>query len=98
MGNEFLQIVLYVLGAVLLVALIILVVKLIYSINHVNNILTSVEMKMKTIDKAFASIDRVVDSFSMVSDKIVDKVSLIVSKLFSHKRRPKNISNRKEEE
>ncbi len=98
MGNEFLQVVLYVLGAVLLVALIILVIKLIYSVNHVNNILVSIEMKMKTVDKAFASIDRVVDSFSMVSDKIVDKVSSLVGKIFSHKRKPNNISNRKEEE
>ena len=98
MGNEFLQVILYVLGAVLLVGLIVLVIKLIYSVNHVNNILESVELKMKTVDKAFASIDRVVDSFSMVSDKIVDKVSSIVGRLFSHKKSGKSISNKKEEE
>ena len=39
MEGNFLQIVLYVLGAVLLSALIVLVIKLIYSVNHVNSIL-----------------------------------------------------------
>ena len=98
MESNFLQIVLYVLGAVLLSALIILVIKLIYSVNHINSILDNVEIKLHTFDKAFASIDRVVDSFSSISDHLVDKVTSIVSKIFSHKRKPKNIKNRNEEE
>ncbi len=72
MGNDFLQILLYVLGAVLLVALIVLVIKLVYSVNRINSILDNVETKIKTFDKAFASIDRIVDSFSMVSDRLVE--------------------------
>jgi len=98
MGNDFLQIILYVLGAVLLSALIVLVIKLIYSINHINNILENVEGKIRTLDKAFASIDRVVDSFSAISDRLVDKVTSLVGKLFSHKKKPKNIKNRNEED
>ena len=92
MDTSYLQFLLYVLGAVLLGALIVLVIKLIYSINRVNEILDSVERKMKTVDKAFNAVDRVVDSFSAATDKIVDGVAGLISKVFNHKKR-KNKKN-----
>jgi len=98
MDSSFLQILLYVLGAVLLVALIVLVIKLVYSVNRINSILDNVETKIRTFDRAFASIDRVVDSFSMISDKIVDGATSLVSKIFSHKKKTKRIKESIEEE
>ena len=94
----FLQILLYVLGAVLLVALIILVIKLVYSVNRINSILDNVENKMRTFDKAFVAVDKMVDSFSMVSDKVVDGVASVINKIFTHKRKTRNIKEREEEE
>ena len=98
MGIEFLQIVLYVLGAVLLVALIVLIIKLIYSINRVNAILDNIERKVKTFDKAFNAVDRAVDSLSLVSDKVVDGISSVINKVFSHKKTKKDINNMKEDD
>jgi len=98
MDASFLQILLYVLGSILLIALIVLVIKLVYSINRVNNILDNVEMKMKTFDKAFSAIDKVVDSFSLVSDRLVDGVAGMISKVLKHKKTSKNIKLKKEEE
>ena len=93
MEITFLQIILYVLGAVLLVTLIVLAIKLVYSVNRINSILDSVERKMRTVDKAFNAIDRVVDSLSIASDRIVDKVASLVGRVFNGKRK-----NKKEKE
>ena len=93
MEITFLQIILYVLGAVLLVTLIVLAIKLVYSVNRINSILDSVERKMRTVDKAFNAIDRVVDSLSIASDRIVDRVASLVGRVFNGKRK-----NKKEKE
>ena len=97
MDISYLQFLLYVLGAVLLGALILLVIKVVYSLNRINNILDSVESKMKTVDKAFGAVDRLVDSFSMVTDKVVDGVAMGISKVFNHKKK-KSTKETKEEE
>lgn len=98
MDTSYLQFLLYVLGAVLLGALIVLVIKLVSSINRVNTILDSVQNKMKTVDKAFGAVDRIVDSFSMVTDKVVDGIAGGINKIFSHKKKKTKIDDEKEEE
>ena len=87
MDTSYLQFLLYVLGAVLLGALIVLVIKLVYSVNRINSILDSVEKKMKTVDKAFGAVDRLVDSFSAVTDKVVDGIAAGISKVFNRKKK-----------
>jgi len=87
MDTSYMQFLLYVLGAVLLGSLIILVIKLVYSVNRINSILDSVERKMKTVDKAFGAVDRLVDSFSTVTDKVVDGIASGISKVFNHKKK-----------
>ena len=89
MDTSYMQFLLYILGAILLGALIVLVIKIVYSVNRINSILDSVEMKMKTVDKAFGAVDRIVDSFSMVTDKVVDGIASGISKVFSHKKKKK---------
>ena len=98
MDVSYLQFLLYVLGAVLLGALIILVIKLVYSVNRINSILDSVERKMKTVDKAFGAVDKIVDSFSAVTDKVVDGIANGISKVFSHKKKKNRIKEEMEEE
>ena len=97
MDISYLQFLLYVLGAVLLGSLIILVIKLIDSVNRVNSILDSVETKMKTVDRAFGAVDRIVDSLSLAADKVVDGVASGISKVFSNKKKKKDIKDDKEE-
>ena len=94
---EFLQILLYVLGSILLMALIVLTIKLIMSIDRVNALLDDIEEKMKTVDEVFAVIDKVTDSFSMMSDRIVDGLASAISKLFTTKKRSKKIKEEMEE-
>ena len=97
MDVSYLQFLLYVLGAVLIGSLIILVIKLIDSVNRVNSILDSVETKMKTVDRAFGAVDRIVDSLSLAADKVVDGVASGISKVFSNKKKKKDIKDDKEE-
>ena len=98
MDISYMQFLLYVLGAVLLGALIVLVIKLVYSVNRINSILDSVESKMKTVDKAFGAVDRLVDSFSSVTDKVVDGIANGLSKVFSHKKKKSRIKDELEKE
>ena len=98
MDTSYMQFLLYVLGAVLLGALIVLVVKLVYSVNRINSILDSVESKMKTVDKAFGAVDRLVDSFSAVTDKVVDGIANGISKIFNHKKKKDRIKEEVEED
>ena len=97
MDISYMQFLLYVLGAILLGALIVLVIKLVYSVNRINSILDSVERKMKTVDKAFGAVDRLVDSFSSVTDKVVDGIALGISKVFNHKKKSKKEEKEKED-
>ena len=97
MDVSYLQFLLYVLGAVLIGSLIILVIKLIDSVNRVNSILDNVETKMKTVDRAFGAVDRIVDSLSLAADKVVDGVASGISKVFSNKKKKKDIKDDKEE-
>jgi len=98
MDMGYMQFLLYILGAVLLGALIVLVCKLVYSVNKINSILDSIENKMKTVDKAFGAVDRFVDSISVVTDRVVDGVASGISKIFSHKKKKNRIKNELEEE
>ena len=97
MDVSYFQVVLYVLGAVLLGALIVLVIKLVYSVNRINSILDSVERKMKTVDKAFGAVDRIVDTFSAVTDKVVDGIASGISKVFSHKKKKSKIDDEEDD-
>ena len=93
---DVLPIILYVLGAVLLVALIVLTIKLIYSVERINVLLDGVERKMKTVDKIFGAVDNMADAFSALSDKVVDGIAGIINKVFG--RRKKRNRDLEEEE
>ena len=97
MDISYMQFLLYVLGAVLLGALILLVIRLIYSVKRINSILDSVDSKMKTVDKAFGAVDRIVDSLSLAADRVVDGVASGINKVFSNKKKKKDIKDDKEE-
>lgn len=86
---EVLPIILYVLGAVLLVALIVLTIKLIYSVERINVLLDGVERKMKTVDKIFGAVDNVADSFAALSDRVVDGIAGLINKVFSGRKKKK---------
>ena len=86
-----LPVILYVLGIVLVAILIIIGVKLIYTIDKTNQILDDIENKSKSLNGVFEIVDSVTDSLSIISDTIVDGLVGLVSRIFKRKRREKEI-------
>ena len=58
MLDTFFPILMYILGAILLGCLIVLVIKLIYTVEKTNSILDDVEEKIKTLDGLCYAIDK----------------------------------------
>ena len=79
---EFLEIMLYVLGSILLVVLIVLGIKLIISVDKVNIILDDVQKKLKTVDNVF-------NACALLSDRVVEFLSGFISKMFVKRKNKK---------
>lgn len=82
---ESLVVVLYVLGSILLVVLIILGIKLIITMNKIENVVDDINKKVKSLDGLFSIIDMTTDKLAMLSDRVVDMVTMIVKKIFRRK-------------
>ena len=85
--HSFLPIVLYIFGIVLLIVLIILGIRLIQTIDRTNRLLDDVEEKVNTLNGFFHLIDTITDNLSFLSDKIVDTVSNVITRLFKRKKK-----------
>lgn len=83
--TEILPIILYVLGSILLIVLIILGVKLIITMNKIENVVDDINNKVKTLDGFFSVIDFTTDKLAMLSDKVVDTITLFIKKVFRRK-------------
>ena len=82
---EFLPILLYILGSILLVVLIILGIKLIITMNKIEIVVDDITKKVKSLDGLFSIIDMTTDKLAMLSDKVGDGVSLFIKKVFRRK-------------
>ena len=91
---EILPIILYVLGSILLVVLIILGIKLIITMNKIENVVDDITKKVKSLDGLFSIIDMTTDKLAMLSDRIVDMVAVFIKKVF--RRKEEEIKNEQE--
>ena len=82
---EILPVVLYVLGSILLVVLIILGIKLIITMNKIENVVDDIYGKVKSLNGLFSMIDYTTDKLALLSDKFVDTVSSLIRKVFRRK-------------
>lgn len=84
---NYFPIILYLLGTALLIILIILGVKLIYTVNKTNEILDDAYNKTKSLNGFFNAIDSITDVLSSMSDSIVSNITGIIGKLFNKRRK-----------
>lgn len=77
----FFQLLLYLLGATLLVVLIVLVIKLIYTVDKTNEILDDVDSKVKSLDGLFEVIDSTSNAIASLKDRIFDKIFGVIGKV-----------------
>lgn len=83
--TEFLTILLYALGSILLVVLIILGIKMINTMNKIDVVVDDINKKVKSLDGFFSIIDFTTDKLAMLSDRLVDTVSSLIKRIFKRK-------------
>lgn len=84
-ANVIFPIILYILGALLLVTLIVLCFKVMQTLKKVNAVIDDVSMKSSKLDNMFNLIDSTTDAISNVSSTIVDFIVGAITGFFSRK-------------
>lgn len=85
-ANGFLLTILLVLVSVLVVFLIVISIKLLYTVDKINVILDDAEKKLKSVNGVFTAIDTVTDSITLISETVIGKVIMMVEKIFKKKK------------
>ena len=80
---------LYILGSTLLIVLIILGIKLIITMNKIENVVDDINVKVDKLNGLFNIIDYTTDKLAIVSDKMVEGVSYVLKKMFFKKNKNK---------
>ena len=86
---EFFPIIIYTLSIIIMVLLMVLIVKLIHTVDKANVILDDVEKKTKSLNGLFSVIDGVTDTLSVFTDTAVSTIVHIFSKILPKKRKKK---------
>lgn len=79
---SFLSMVVYILGAVLLVVFIVLGIKLIHTVDKIDHILNELEIRLNKTYNMFRFIDNVNDKMALISDQLIDGIVMMIRKLF----------------
>ena len=85
--NDILLAILLSLTSILVIVLIIVCIKMLYTAKKMDIILTDVEKKLKSVNGVFSAIDYLTDALSTMSNTVVNKFSNLISKVFKKKRR-----------
>ena len=81
-ASLFLQLMLYILGSILLVVLIILGIKLIITMNKIENVVDDINGKVRSLNGIFSVIDLTTDKLALLSDKTISFITDTIKKLF----------------
>ena len=79
--NEILPVVLYILGAILLVALIVLTVKLTITVHKIDKIVDNITDKVTALDGVFSIVSAVSNKFTSITDKVVNIIYTLIEKI-----------------
>ena len=85
----FLPLVIYILLIILLVVGIILGIKTIITMNKVEKVVDNVNEKVESLNGLFQIVDFTTDKLVSITDKVIDGVSSLASKLFFRKKKNK---------
>lgn len=84
---DFLPMILYILGSILLVVLIILGIKMIGTMNKIDEIANDISTKLKSLNGFFSVIDFTTDKLATITDKVVDGVTALINRMFRRKKK-----------
>lgn len=89
---DYLLVLLVVFGIIFIISLIILIVRLNFTISKVDYILDDITAKLKTTNQVFEVVSKVSNSVSLINDRLVDVIVTFIANIFSKRK------NKKEEE
>ena len=89
---DYLLVLLVVFGIIFIISLIILIVRLNFTISKVDYILDDITAKLKTTNQVFEVVSKVSNSVSLINDRLVDVIVTFIANDFSKRK------NKKEEE
>lgn len=81
--NIVLPVLLYTFGVILLIVLIILGIRLIQVVDKVDKLVDNVDDKVNSLDGFFKAMDKTAYGVSVISDKVIDGLISLVSKIFN---------------
>lgn len=87
--NVVFPVILYLLGIILLVALIVLCIKLFSTLKKVDRVVDDISNKSSKLDGLFGIIDKSTDAVSSLTDKIIEFIVNSLTGLFSRKKKIK---------
>ena len=88
--NSFFTMIICILSSILLVILIILGIKLIVTMNKIENVVDDINGKMKSLNGFFSIIDFTTDKLSLITERFVDAVSSLIRRIFNRNRTEEN--------
>lgn len=84
-ANEVLPVILYILGAILLVALIVLTVKLTITIHKIDKVVDNITEKVTALDGVFSVVNAVSNKFTFITDKVVEIIYSLIERITKRK-------------
>lgn len=83
--NEVLPVILYILGAVLLVALIVLTIKCTITVHKIDKVVDNITDKVTALDGLFSIINVVSNKFTFIADTVINIVSSLIERITKRK-------------
>ena len=84
-ASEVLPVILYILGAILLVALIVLTIKLTITIHKIDKVVDNITEKVTALDGVFSVVNAVSNKFTFITDKVVNIIYSLIEKITKRK-------------
>ena len=92
-ASEVLPVILYILGAILLVALIVLTIKLTITIHKIDKVVDNITEKVTALDGVFSVVNAVSNKFTFITDKVVNIIYSLIEERKIEKWVKKDLEN-----
>lgn len=87
--HEMFAVILYMLAAILLIALIVFVLRMMRTLDKVDHVIDDISSKSRRLDGMFTLVDRTADTINTVSDSVTQFIISGIHNLMNRKKRRK---------
>ena len=91
--SEFFAVIFYVLGAILLITLIMLVFRLMNTLDKVDHVIDDVSDKSRKLDGVFSLVDKTADAINKVSDTVTQFILSGIHNLLNRKKKKEGMND-----